>query len=252
VDGYFALWPIPIPTPPPPPPSPLPTPERLPVRLDERPIPFGGDFVGWRIVKPIPREWAEDLVVTRPNPKREDADYALLPLGPEVVVRALADGLLEVFDDGKVVRLTADDGTTYFYAKVTKVKSGRVKKDDPIGVSTEAAIAPKALPPPSDARVKTLSTHEPEEPKGVFGVLPVAPSAPKTVLKPPPLPIRALQPRKQVIVRRAPPPSVSEALVMGAGIVGAAIVVAAIIRAVRRAPKKKKKKKKRSKSRRRR
>jgi hypothetical protein len=103
-------------------------------------------------------------------------NYALLPLEGEAIVRALADGCIEIFEDpkaGLITKLTADDGAVYFYAKVRGARPGRVKKDDVIGVTVATQHAPSALPessaafkqlPPKFGVVKLVGTSAPLPP----------------------------------------------------------------------------------------
>jgi len=244
IDGYVTLWPEPIANPPPPPPPP---PAKT-AALTRHIRAVGGSGVQFDLPQCPPGfRWTLDrtthrwICVPKVEAKKAEANYAILPLVDEVLIKALADGLVETFKDDKgnlVVRLTADDGTTYFYAKVQKVKIGHVKRGDVIGVSADAAIAPKALPPSSSA--------SPPQSKGVFGVLPVAPTTALPPLPRPRPPTRLTAPRRQTradVVRATP--SVGSAIVGGIGIVGLAILVAALIRGAKKYPKKKHRKKKR-------
>lgn len=249
----FAFDPFPIPNPPPPPPPPPPVPERLPIRIEQVQIPLGGGGGGWIVHAVTPRSWPDSIKIELPKPparKDSEFDYALLPLGSdEAPVLALANGNVETFTDkggALVVRLTADDGTMFYYAKLKRVRKGRVKQGQQIGVTESSSILPAALPSPSEEK-------KPAAP-AVFGVLPVkrapAPPAPDAPPLPEPPKQLAAPPTTKAIVRTKKKPTLGDALAQGAAIVAGALGIAWIIRTIRNAPPPKPKKKRRRRRRR--
>lgn len=177
---------IPVPPIPPPPPPPIPPPRPRPPTPPE--IGGGNNWAYALVLPPIcppghRRLWDKEKQTWICVPI-DTVDYALLPLN-QADVKALADGVVDVFVDKKnllVVRLTADDGTTYYYAKVERVKKGRVKKGDVIGRATDVAAAPKALgsgaAPPAEEKTSSQppppSVQAKETEPAIFGVLPIA------------------------------------------------------------------------------
>jgi hypothetical protein len=239
VDEALATPPAPPPAPPPP--------------FAPPPASLVGGGGAWRAMPPCPpdplcppdyrREWDQqerDWVCV----PCDDVDYALLPLADAMKVKALADGVIETFIDGKtgvVVRLTADDGTVYYYAKVKRVKRGRVKKGDVIGISENTQIAPHMLSPaPRDDDEEEAASAEPP---ALYGVLPVAPRP--IPISPPPALQNGLPPAPSAIAALRPKLSPREVLVLSIGILGVALGIAWFIRTVgtgrrRRPPRRKK------------
>jgi len=92
------------------------------------------------------------------------ADYAILPIGDQAMIQAMADGTLEVFVDPKTGKLTAaletESGQRYVYGRVGRVVRQKVKHGDTIGFTPAAGdrtapgveipgVGPMPPPPPS-------------------------------------------------------------------------------------------------------
>lgn len=192
----------------------------------------------------------------------QSADYAILPLAGEMAVKALADGVVAsvVMNGRSVLKLTADDGTIYYYANVRRSKAGRVKKDDVIGV---ASVDAKAVAVPAAPRLlddgKTIEAEgeevegaegaegaegdtTPSTPPPVFGVLPLPrtkPAAPP----PKPLPMPAYRPwnlEAPIVVKQpaslAERLTTGEILLIGAGVITVAWGIAWLLSRKKRKP----------------
>jgi hypothetical protein len=109
---------------------------------------------------------------TEIQPEGARADYAIIPVGDEAAIEALADGLLEVFEHpktGLTAKLTSDSGQRFIYAGMWRAVSGesprRVRAGETIGFTSpkraahgawlpqrpameEKEAAPKGLPEP--------------------------------------------------------------------------------------------------------
>lgn len=183
-------------------------------------------------------------------------DFALLPIVGGEMVTAIEDGVIDTFTDEKgntITRLTAESGTTYFYAKIRNVRVGYVRKGETFGITDESNLAPRALPPAPTVDAKTLSLHgadaentQPPLPKPVFGVMPVAPPRVPPPEPPPAPPLPAPpQPEPPVLVRTT---SAGTVIIMGAIVVGLALGVAWLLSspsAPRRKPKKNRRRRRR-------
>lgn len=211
---------LPVPPIPPTPPTPL-----FPALVK----PYGSDLpasAGLRVF--------EGLEVRLPL-DRLNVDYALLAFSEEAMVRALADGVVELFVDEQsrtFVKLTADDGTTYIYAgvRVKSSKPRRVVKGELIGTARATSAktpriggAPKQLPGGASANDESIEASPATGAGSVFGVMPVVRQQPALPLFNPPATLVFAPPAPAPSGLALPAPSgpltVSEKIVIGIGIV---------------------------------
>ena len=82
------------------------------------------------------------------------ADYAILPLGDQATIQAMADGTLEVFMDprtGLTAVLETETGQRYVYGRVGRVMRHKVKAGDTIGFTPAAGKDPPHVNDPAFA-----------------------------------------------------------------------------------------------------
>ena len=192
VNGWWDRDLVPGPSSPPPPPPPPPTPpqpaprqttprsggygssyrfeyneswrERRKKREEPREEPYEQEWFREEVTEPDPIEKAPANDVEPIPPQDDEVDYAILPIGANGLVRAMASGVVHYFVDSKAgpsAYVRADDGVRYFYAGVKPRLNGpedgdRVEAGDSIGRSvgktvqsrTELPLLPETISPP--------------------------------------------------------------------------------------------------------
>lgn len=162
-----------VPLPPPPPPPPPPAPIAAAIVTNVSASSYFDPWCAWR-------DKQEQRLRERQieQQARELVDYAILPLEGEAPVTALSDGQIEYFVDAKAglsARLTAPDGTRFFYGNLGRQVGQRrtVTRGETVAYVQQGA--PSVLPGADERPALPEHAGAPEQaPAASYGVLPAA------------------------------------------------------------------------------